>query len=313
MKNIFISLNVLILPFCFYSCNNNDSKTITETQTTSSPVVNVIFINGDSIHYIDIGQGDPVVLVHGTLGDYRSWTEQIDTFARNHRVIAYSRRYAYPNKQVINDSADYTVTPHAKDLSELIKALNLAPVHLIGHSYGAFTALLTAMEHPEQVRSLTLGEPPVTSLLRNVHGGDTIMNNFYTRTIIPAAGAFESNDNQKAVSFFINGVMDDSLVFSKIPPEVVENMMNNTLELRGYVITKNFGPVINCEDLKKVKAPVLLLKGDKSQSFFTSVVDELNRCIESKELDTLSNASHGLQFDNPTDFNKIVLGFINRH
>ena len=85
---------------------------------------------------------------------------QMDTFSKNHRVIAYSRRYAYPNKQVINDSADYTVTPHAKELAEFIKALNLEQVHLVGHSYGAFTALLATIDHPELVRSLTLGEPP---------------------------------------------------------------------------------------------------------------------------------------------------------
>jgi pimeloyl-ACP methyl ester carboxylesterase len=199
-----------------------------------------IFINGDSIHYIDIGKGDPVVFVHGSLGDYRTWEAQMDTFAKNHRVITYSPRFAYPNRQIINDSADYTVIPHAKDLAEFIKALNLEPVHLVGHSYGAFTALLTTRDHPELVRSLTLGEPPVMSFLSNVPGGDTMVNNFITKTIIPAATAFKNNDNEKAVSTFIAGVMGDSLYFANIPQRGREIMMAKHWKQEGLFLLKTF-------------------------------------------------------------------------
>lgn len=313
MKKNFFSLSFFSLLFYLCSCNNTNTSTTTQNETHAAREVKSIFINGDSIHYIDIGKGDPVVFVHGTLGDYRTWAAQMDTFAKNHRVIAYSRRFAYPNKQIINDSADYTVVPHAKDLAEFIKALNLDQVHLIGHSYGAFTALLTTINHPELVRSLTLGEPPAMLLLQNVSGGDTIINNIITTAITPAGEAFKNNNNEKAVTIFLSGVMGDSLFFSKVPQQVRESMMNNTLELRGIVLTKNFSPAITCDDLKKIKTPVLLLNGDRSPLFLTSIIRELDRCLDSKERATLPNSSHGLEFENPSEFNKIVLGFINRH
>lgn len=94
-----------------------------------------VFINGDSLHYIDIGKGDPVIFIHGGLGDYRAFSAQRDTFSKNHRVIVYSRRYAFPDKLPIKDSLNYTIDPHVKDLIEFIKVLNLGPVHLVGHSY----------------------------------------------------------------------------------------------------------------------------------------------------------------------------------
>jgi len=131
MTGNFFSLSLLLLLFYLCSCNNRHTGTAKQNEARAIPEVKSIFINGDSIHYIDVGKGDPVVFVHGTLGDYRIWGAQMDTFAKNHRVIAYSRRFAYPNKQVINDSADYTVVPHAKDLAEFIRALNLEPVHLL--------------------------------------------------------------------------------------------------------------------------------------------------------------------------------------
>lgn len=183
----------------------------------------------------------------------------------------------------------------------------------MGHSYGAFTALLTTLNHPELIRSLTLGEPPVMSLLQDVPGGDTIRNNFIKKAIIPAAEAFKSKNNEKAVTAFLGGVMGDSLFFSKLPQQARDYMMHNTLELRGHVLTKDFSPFITCDDLKKIKTPVLLLKGDRSPLFFTSILSKIDRCLEDKERATLSNASHGLQVENPLGFNKIVLDFINNH
>lgn len=313
MKKNFFSLIFLLLLFCLCSCNNSNAGTTTQNDTLAVPKVKAVFINGDSIHYIDMGKGDPVVFVHGSLGDYRTWGAQMDIFAKNHRIIAYSRRFAYPNKQIINDSADYSITAHSKDLAEFIKALNLEPVHLVGHSFGAFTALLTSKDHPELVRSLTLGEPPIMPLLQNVSGGDTLVNNFITKAAMPAAEAFKNNDQERAVSVFIAAVMGDSSYFSNLPQRDREIMMANTLETRGFVFSKNVFPPVTCDDLKKIKTPVLLLQGDRSPLFLTSIINELDRCLSNKEKATLPHTSHGLEYENPSEFNKIVLGFINKH
>ena len=302
-----------IFAFILFACNNETGKTETQvTQPTASEIKSV-FINGDSLHYIDIGKGEPVIFVHGTLDDYRLWSMQMDTFAKHHRVIAYSRRYAYPNKQVNNDTADYTPAIHAKDLAEFIRSLNLGPVHLVGHSYGAYTALLTTMEHPELVKTVVLGEPPVMPLLQNVPGGDTIMKNFMSASISPAAEAFKSGNNEKGVSVFIGGVTGDSSFFSKIPPEAQNMIMSNVLELRGIALSKNVFPPVSCDDLKKVKTPVLIMTGEKTLLLFSAINKELSKCLPDKEDVILSNATHGLEMENPVDFNKIVLAFIDKH
>ena len=302
-----------ILAFILFACNSNSEKTGTQATQPTTPEIKSVFINGDSLHYIDIGKGEPVIFVHGTLDDYRLWYMQMDTFAKNHRVIAYSRRYAYPNRQVSNDSADYSPAIHAKDLAGFIQSLGLGPVHLVGHSYGAYTALLTTMEHPELVKTLMLGEPPVMPLLQNVPGGDTIINNFIRSSILPAAELFRSGNNEKAVSIFIAGVTDDTSLYSKMPQEVKNQIMQNVLELRGIALSKNVFPDVACSDLKKIKTPVLIMTGEKTLLFFKAINDELDKCLTNKETVILANATHGLEMENPVDFNKIVLAFIDKH
>jgi pimeloyl-ACP methyl ester carboxylesterase len=314
MKKNFFSISISLFVFYLCSCNSTSTGTTSKNGGNAIPEVKSIFINGDSIHYIDIGKGEPVVFVHGSLDDYRAWQMEMDTFAKSHRVIAYSRRYAYPGNQVWNDSADYSVRIHANDLTTLIQSLELGPVHLVGHSYGAYATLLTAIEHPELVKTLTLGEPPVLPLLEGVAGGDTIEYNFMNRSVAPAAEAFKTGDDEKAIAVFIGGVIGDSTAYSAIPLEGRDMMRANVLELRGTVLSKKSPfPPVTCSDLKKINTPVLLLTGEKTVMLFSVITDELNQCLPNKEKTVLPGATHGLQFDNPADFNKIVLGFIDRH
>ena len=203
-KGLLIGLAAMLV--CFISCKETQPKKQNHAPTPVKTELKTVLVNGDSLHYLDIGKGEPVVFVHGTVGDYRVWEAQMEAFAKNNRVIAYSRRFAYPNKQVIKDSNDYSVTAHSKDLTEFIKTLDIGPVHLVGHSYGAFTSLLTALEHPELLRSLSLGEPPVMSLLQHIPDADKLGNDFASKVFAPTAEAFTDNNDKKAVELFIGSV-----------------------------------------------------------------------------------------------------------
>ncbi len=295
-----------------FSCNNSNTGTTTQHEAEAVPEVKSIFINGDSIHYIDIGKGDPVVFIHGAVGDYRTFGTQMDEFAKSHRVIAYSRRFAYPNQQTINDSAKLSVVSHAKDLAEFLKALKLGPANLYGHSYGADIALLTATDHPELVSSLILGEPFIPSLMQQVPGGDTILNNFFTKAFMPVVEAFKNNNNEEGVKALINGVMGDSLYYNNLSQKDRDIMMANFHEVKGVLLGKDNFPQVGCDEVKKIKTPVLLLKGDKSPVIFSLMIEELNRCLSDREVATLTNTSHGLEYESPTEFNKTVLAFIDK-
>ena len=132
-----------------------------------------IRVNGVELHYIEQGQGEPLVLLHGGQGDYRSWQPQIQALSPRYRVIAYSRRYHYPNDNPLT-GRNHSALIDAVDLAGLLATLKLGPVHLVGTSYGAFTALALAVERPDLVRSLVLAEPPIHQWVANTEPGSTL-------------------------------------------------------------------------------------------------------------------------------------------
>lgn len=285
-------------------------------QQNDKPVEGVqtqtIQVNNATLTYIEQGNGEPVVLVHGSLGDYRSWATQVKPFSEQYNVIAYSRRYHYPNPWP-GDSAGFSVAVHANDLAAFIRALDLEPVHLVGHSFGAFTSLLVARDHPQLVRSLTLGEPPVMPLVAGSSPGDSLLREFRENSIIPAHQAFEKGNTLEGIRRFINGVLGKE-EFQNLPPETHAQMMDNAREMKGemqtFAVDQNLFPPFSCQDGKQVKVPTLLVDGELSPPLMGVISDTLERCLPNTERVTIPSASHGLQFANPTAFNKMVLAFI---
>ena len=79
----------------------------------------IIETNGAILEYIEKGQGNPVVFVHGSLNDLRSWSLQMGPFSKQYRAIAYSRRYHYPYSGSCERS-DYSVEIHADGKAVMI-------------------------------------------------------------------------------------------------------------------------------------------------------------------------------------------------
>src|SRR5262249_12913990 len=133
-------------------------------KNAATPQIRAASIGDDiTLHYVDEGTGVPVIFVHGSLSDGGYWADQIGPFSKHYRAIAYSRRYNYPNTNPPRPG--YSAVVDSDDLAALIHKLHLGRAVVIGHSYGALTALFLAAGHPELVRALVLAEPPAVSLL----------------------------------------------------------------------------------------------------------------------------------------------------
>ena len=116
-----------------------------------------IAVDGYPIAYAEAGSGPPLVMIHGTLGDQRSWSGQMAAFGERFHAIAVSLRHPWPGTW--DDGGDFTIARHTADIAGFIKALGAGKVRLIGHSRGGHIAFRVAQHHPELIESLVLLEP----------------------------------------------------------------------------------------------------------------------------------------------------------
>src|SRR5436190_5958790 len=119
-------------------------------------------VNGYDMAYLEIGQssynGPPLVCVHGTLGDFRTWYPVLGPLSKRHRVISLSLRRFFPEHW---DGAghDYLMAQHVSDVIGFIEKLDAGPVDLMGHSRGGHIGFRVAEQRPDLLRRLVLAEP----------------------------------------------------------------------------------------------------------------------------------------------------------
>ena len=279
-----------------------------------------VSVNGVTLAYREQGVGEPVVLVHGA-SDLRIWEHQEIAVADAFRSIAYSRRYARPNADIEPDIDDQML-PHVEDLAALLNALRAAPAHLVGHSWGGFVALLTAVRHRNLVRSLVLVEPPVISLFVSTPPKPTeILQLLVTRpslaasvikfgitAISPAQQAFRRGDDEAAVQAFSAGVLGRD-AFANMSPARRQQLRDNEKVIRAQLLGAGF-PALTDKEVRSVDLPVMLVVGEKSPPLFHQLSRRLQELLPRSELVTIANASHVVQDDNPAAFNEALLTFL---
>jgi pimeloyl-ACP methyl ester carboxylesterase len=279
-------------------------------------------INGIDLAMVEKGSGDPLIFVHGSVSDHRTWQVQLEAFASDYHVIAYSRRYHWPNQQ-IEGGADYAMTEQVDDLQVFLSQLNLGPVHLVGHSYGAFLCLLLAMRAPELVRSLVLAEAPAITLyldlppkpqhmlkllLTQPAAALTIMK-FAATGLVPATSAFEKDDIETGVRLFGNATLGSDS-FSNLSAERLEQVHANLI--KAEFIGSGFSP-LNPDEVRRIQTPTLLINGENSPPLFKMLTKRLDDLLPHSEHVVIPAASHISHEDNPAAYNRAVLGFLQVH
>lgn len=280
-------------------------------------------VNGTELAYDERGSGEAVIFVHGGISDLRIWEKQMAAFSENHRAIAYSRRYAWPNPDIA-DGVDDQMSQHADDLAALIRVLDAGPAHLVGNSWGGFTCLLTAARYPDLVRSITVEEPPVIPLfVTNQPQPQEILKLFVRRPrsavalvkffgacLAPTIKAFKKGDLEEGVRVFARGVLGAD-VYEGLPAPVKDAMQANGRALSSQLLGAGF-PAFTVADARQIGQPTLLVTGAKSPPLLHRLTDRLQELIPGAQRVHVAGASHLMHYERPDVVNSAVLQFIAR-
>ncbi|OGO18120.1 MAG: hypothetical protein A2Z14_13375 [Chloroflexi bacterium RBG_16_48_8] len=147
---------------------------VNETASLCGHRTQFVDVNGLRTRYYDVGHGDPLLLIHGGnpsgTSSANTWTLNLEGLGKKFRVLA-ADRLACGMTDNPPDKKDYTMAATVEHMSNFIVTLQLEGIHLVGQSTGGYVAARLAMEHPENIKTLTIVDsatlgPPVGDFLQ---------------------------------------------------------------------------------------------------------------------------------------------------
>ena len=272
--------------------------------------------DGTQLYYVTASIGAPVIFVHGSLSDYSYWDGQLGPFAEKYRVLALSRRYNWPNQNPARRG--YSAMVDAEDLARFITSLNLAPAHIVGHSYGAFAALFLAARHPQLVRTLTLAEPPAMSLLAHVPGADAasgvaMLKDVRAHMIAPMKAAFAKHDTEGGVRAFIDYVKGKPGTWDSFSDADKAATLKDAHEWEVIFAGGELFPELKPVEVARITTPVLMLSGAKSYPFLGLIDQALLALLPSAQHIVFPNATHQMWLEEPDACREAVFKLIDGH
>lgn len=238
--------------------------------------------------YIEVGEGEPLIMLHGLFGAMSNFAGIIDHFKHTHKVVV-------PLLPLFElDLLHTTVGGLEKYFNKFLEHKDYKNIHLMGNSLGGHVALVHVLKSPERIKSLILTGS--SGLFENGMG-DTY----------PKRGDYEYIRQKTAQTFYDPNTASKELV-DEVYQIVNERMKTlKVISLARSAIRHNMG-----EELTQIKLPTLLIWGNNDTITPPFVGREFNRLIPNSELHFIDHCGHAPMMEVPGEFNVILEGFLQK-
>ena len=238
--------------------------------------------------YVEEGEGEPLILLHGLFGSLDNFKAVIDYFISKYKVVV-------PILPLFEmDLLHTSVSGLQKYLHKFIELKGFTNIHLMGNSLGGHVALVHVMKHPEKIKSLILTGS--SGLFENGMGDS-----------YPKRGDYEYIKNKTQVTFYDPNTASKELI------DEVYDIVNNRIKvikviaLAKSAIRNNLG-----KELNQIKKPTLLVWGNNDIITPPFVGEEFKKLIPNSELHFIDKCGHAPMLEVPGEFNKILEDFLHR-
>lgn len=264
----------------------------------------VLATDDGPLHYIETGDGLLLVLIHGSLCDYRYWRWQLAQLGAASRVAALSLPGCWPRAVDAGDvnsgkaATIYGIAQHVKAVLALCEAMSpQRPVCLLGHSRGAQVALEAALAIPQRVDRLILADPGFAfadeAPVPPVHAA-----------IARRLGTAPLDD---VLAEFVNTVNGAGTWRQTV------GWFKDMVRANAWTLLPQLGDMtrsIDADALRGLMCPVQLIGGEYSPARYGERIDRLARALPQAERVTVPRAAHGMNLANARYFNEAVQAFL---
>ena len=266
----------------------------------------MISVNGTQLYYEINGASDiPMVLVHGSWGDHHNWDSVMPALARSFRVLTFDRR---GHSQSAREDAPGTLHDDVMDVAALVEALDFAPAHIVGNSFGASITLRLACERPDLFRSLTAHEPPLFALLE----GDAMLRAplaAMDQRVGAVAELLRSGEINAGARLFVETIAFGPGAWDSLPERMRQTFITNALTWFHELQDPDWNR-LDLQRLQRFTRPALLTRGDQSPPFFPAVVAQVARALPRASQHLFAGAGHVPHLEQPEAYVKVLTGFI---
>ena len=238
--------------------------------------------------YIEEGEGEPLILLHGLFGALSNFKHMVDHFVSRYKVVV-------PILPLFElDILHTSVTGLQKHLHKFIELKGYQNIHMLGNSLGGHVALVHVLKHPERIKSLILTGS--SGLFENGMGDS-----------YPKRGDYEYIKNKTEAVFFDPKTATKELVDEVF--DIVNNRLKviKVLALAKSAIRNNLG-----KELNQVTQPTLFIWAKNDTVTPPFVGEEFKKLIPNSELHFIENCGHAPMMEVPEEFNKILDSFLQK-
>lgn len=236
--------------------------------------------------YIEEGEGEVLLLLHGLFGALSNFSDLIDSFKQNYKVVIP----VLPLYEM--ELRETSVMSLVKFTERFISAKGYEQVNLLGNSLGGHVAQLYALENLSNVKSITLTGS--SGLFENAMG-DTF----------PKRGSYEYIEQKTQETFY-----DPKMATKELVDEVFEIVNNNEKVLRVLSMARSALKQNLAEKLADLKKPALLIWGKQDSITPPFVGEEFHKLLPNSKLHFIDKAGHAPMMEKPNEFNEILDEFL---
>lgn len=268
-------------------------------------------VNNHRIAYLDVGQGPPLILIHGFGGSMWQWEHQYSVLAHTHRVIILdllgSGLSAKPEEA-------YTPKHMVEFFRQFMDTLNIPRATLVGNSMGAGLAMAMALDYPERVERLVLisGFP---AQVENSIASPHYQRFLHHRPPLWLAKLGNWMAGKRTTKQILKEVIYNPALIS---PAIIERSYHN--RQRDDFLSPLYSLMDNIKTwegqygnrIQKISHPVLLLWGEHDGVFPLEVGERVKNLLPQVEWHVIPEAGHLAQWEAPTIVNQLILSFLER-
>jgi pimeloyl-ACP methyl ester carboxylesterase len=270
-------------------------------------------MDGQPVNVIELGDGPPIVFVHGLSGSWPNWLEQLPVLAAHHRVIALDLP-GFGHSPMPSETI--TISYYARLLDGLLGKLGVDAAALVGNSMGGFVAAELAIAYPQRVERLVLVSAAGVSSYQDPRGSRAVGPLTVLERIVSAYAAWVASKSDTVARR--PGLRNATLGLvvrhpSRLPAVLAAEQIRGAGKpgfLQGLRANLEY-PIR--ERLPEIACPTLIVWGDEDRVISVADADVFERLIPDSRKRVFAKTGHMAMLERPAAFNELLERFLAEH